>query len=64
MRGYISNDVEVPLLLQYDKLKCSPDAKELSECNGYVIGEHSCSEPNGAVILCPGQSAICHTLAE
>ena len=46
---------KVPMLLQYTDLHCKGDEETLSDCGGSVFGEHSCSEPNGAIIACPGQ---------
>ena len=55
VRGYPSTGVEVPLLLQHSGLKCSGSELQLIQCRGYVVGEHSCSEPNGVLVVCPGQ---------
>jgi hypothetical protein len=45
---------EVPMLLQYTDLHCKGNEATLKDCRGSVFGKHSCSEPNGAVIACPG----------
>ena len=43
------------ILLDHSQIECSGDEDTLSECRGYVLGEHSCTklyEP--LFVICPG----------
>lgn len=42
------------MLLYQREIACEGEELTLSSCPGYEIGAHSCFDPNGVFIRCPG----------
>ena len=57
---YLNKDSR-PILLHHEEIQCEGTEDTLNNCDGYIIGAHSCTDTHGLYIQCPGKYCI-HSL--